>query len=75
MYQDGRWLRSISEADAPPTAAAATAAAPPAGRAASKGLTNLQLSSALKAAVQEHASLDGGLTLQSVSTARDGTHK
>lgn len=31
--------------------------------------------STFKAAVQQAGSLSGGLTLQSVSTARDGTHK
>ena len=39
------------------------------------GVSGLQLSSALRSTVQQHASLDGGLTLQSVTTARDGTHK
>eukprot|EP00878_Enallax_costatus_P022478 GHUV01023847.1.p2 GENE.GHUV01023847.1~~GHUV01023847.1.p2 ORF type:complete len:144 (-),score=26.25 GHUV01023847.1:188-619(-) len=53
LYQDKRWIRSMSDADhsAQPFAAA------------------------FKAAVAESASLSGALTLQSVSTARDGTHK
>ena len=53
LYQDNRWICSMSDADskAQPFAAA------------------------FKAAVAEAASLSGGLTLQSVSTARDGTHK
>jgi hypothetical protein len=65
MYQDGRWVRSLADT----TAAAAAAAA------VSKGVADLRLSSAFTAVVQQHASLDGGLTLQSVTTARDGTHK
>jgi hypothetical protein len=88
MYQDGRWLSSLQQQqqDTPQAAAAADGSsgattAPAATIAAAeaagvfKPLDELQLHSALKAAVQDRASLDGGLTLQSVTTARDGTHK
>jgi hypothetical protein len=69
MYQDGRWMRNISDTDTPAAAAAAVA-----GR-GNKGTSKLRMSAAFKSAVQQHASLEGGLTLQSVTTARDGTHK
>lgn len=74
MYQDGRWMRDIAEDDAQLDASTPAAAAAAAGGVL-RGSAGLQLSAALKATVQQHASLDGGLTLQSVTTARDGTHK
>jgi hypothetical protein len=76
LYQDGRWVRSIAAAaEAAEAASPAAAAAQAAVAGGSKALSGLQLSSAFKSAIQERASLDGGLTLQSVTTARDGTHK
>jgi hypothetical protein len=86
LYQDGRWLRSLQDTSAAATAAAAVSAAhlgaagaaPPAGAVPAgpfKGADDLQLPGWLKTAVDQSASMDGGLTLQSVTTARDGTHK
>ena len=75
MYQDGRWLRSLSDTDTQPHSLPGAAAGAAAVGRVGRGLHGLQLSAALKSAVQQQASLDGGLTLQSVTTARDGTHK
>lgn len=53
LYQNNRWIRSMSDMDG----------------------TAQRFAAAFKSAVCDLANLSGGLTLQSVSTARDGTHK
>lgn len=53
MYADGRWVRTLDDADS----------------------SHQPFAASFKASVHQCGSLAGGLTLQSVSTARDGTHK